>query len=107
MVYEVMRRNKKSKYKYATINKKRYYFYTIRWVDICGDAGHATKEEFDKFEPAYMVSHAYVYKRTNKYLYTFSSYDEKEEVGDGCCREWGRIEHRRKFPKFAQQPRIT
>ena len=29
MVYEVMRRNKKSKYKYATINKKRYYFYTI------------------------------------------------------------------------------
>ena len=80
MVYGMMRRNKKSKYKYATINKKRYYFYTVRWVDICGDSGHATKEEFDKFEPAYMVSHAYVYKRTNKYLYTFSSYDEKEEV---------------------------
>ena len=42
MIYKLMRRNKKSKYKYATINKKRYYFYTIRWVDICGDAGHAT-----------------------------------------------------------------
>ena len=48
MVYGMMRRNKKSKYKYAIINKKRYYFYTVRWVDICGDSGHATKEEFDK-----------------------------------------------------------
>ena len=73
-------KKKKSKYKHIVINKKKYYFHKISWFDITGDSGHATKEEFDKFEPAYMVSHAYVYKRTGKYLYTFSSYDEKEEV---------------------------
>ncbi len=36
MVYGMMRRNKKSKYKYATINKKRNNFYPVSWLDICG-----------------------------------------------------------------------
>ena len=27
-----------------------------------------------------MITQAYVYKRTNKFLWTFASYDEKEEV---------------------------
>ncbi len=71
---------KKSKYKHATINKKRYYFYMIRWEDITGDAGHASAEEFDKFEISEMITQAYVYKKTKKYLYTFSSYDIKDEV---------------------------
>ncbi len=43
-------KRKKSKYRHAIINKNKYYFYTIRWFDITGDAGHATKEEFDKFD---------------------------------------------------------
>ena len=64
---------KKSKYRHAVINKKRYYFYSIRWLDITGDAGHATPEEFDKFECAVMITQAYVYKRTNKFLWTFAS----------------------------------
>ena len=71
---------KKSKYKSAIINKKRYYFYSIKWVDITGDAGHATPEEFDKFEASIMLTQAYVYKKTKKFLYTFSSYDLKDEV---------------------------
>ena len=71
---------KKSKYKYATINKKKYYFYMIRWEDITGDSAHATVEEFDKFEVSEMITQAYVYKKTKKYLYTFSSYDTKDEV---------------------------
>ena len=75
-----MRKPKKSKYRHAIINKKRYYFYSIRWLDITGDAGHATPEEFDKFSCAVMVTQAYVYKKTNKFLWTFASYDEKEEV---------------------------
>ena len=58
---------KKSKFKSAIINKKRYYFYSIKWVDITGDAGHATAEEFDKFEASYMITQAYVYKKTKKF----------------------------------------
>ena len=37
-------------------------------------------DEFDKFSCAVMVTQAYVYKKTNKFLWTFASYDEKEEV---------------------------
>ena len=55
---------KKSKYRHAVINKKKYYFYSIRWLDITGDAGHATIEEFDKFGCAIMITQAYVYKKT-------------------------------------------
>ena len=73
-------KRKKSQYKHAVIAYKRYYFYSIRWVDICGDSSHATKEEFDKMEPAYINTHAYVFKRDNKYLYTFASFDENEAV---------------------------
>ena len=75
-----MIKRKKSKYKHAVINKKKYYFYMINWIDITGDSSHATAEEFDKFEACYMITQAYVYKKTKKFLYTFSSYDTKEEV---------------------------
>ena len=52
----------------------------INWIDITGDSSHATIEEFDKFEASRMVSFGYVYKKTKKFLYTFASYDEKDEV---------------------------
>ena len=71
---------RKKRYKHAIINKKKYYFHTIHWLDITGDAGHATAEEFDKFEASYMLTQAYVYKKTKKFIYTFSSYDIKDEV---------------------------
>ncbi len=74
------KRRKKSKYKYAKIGKKKYYFYSIRWLDITGDAGHATPEEFDKFGCAVMVTQAYLYKKNKKFIWTFSSYDQDEEV---------------------------
>ena len=76
---EIMKR-KKSKYKHVIINKKRYYFYKIQWIDITGDAGHATASEFDKFECSKMITFAYVYKKTEKFIWTFSSYDTKDEV---------------------------
>jgi len=31
-----MRRPKKSKYKSVVINKKRYYYYKITWIDPTG-----------------------------------------------------------------------
>ena len=75
-----MRKPKKSKYKHVVINKRKYYFYKISWVDITGDAGHATAEEFDKFEASTMTTLAYVYSKDKKFLRTFASYDDKDEV---------------------------
>ena len=73
-------KRKKSKYRHAIINKNKYYFYTIRWFDITGDAGHATKEEFNNFECAIMITQGYLYYKDKKFIKTFASYDEKEEV---------------------------
>ena len=54
------------------------------FLQAAGAITHAQKaltpEEFDKFECAKMVSQAYVYKKTKKFLWTFSSYDETDEV---------------------------
>ena len=58
-----MFKKKKSKYKHVVINKKKYYFYTIDWIDITGDAGHATAEEFNKFECSRMITQAYIFKK--------------------------------------------
>ena len=58
---------KKSKYKHVSINKKKFYFYKISWLDITADGGHATAEEFDKFECSKMVTFAYVYKKTKSF----------------------------------------
>jgi len=71
---------KKSKYKHVKINKKKYYFYKISWLDITADGGHATREEFDKFECSKMVSYGYIYKRNKKFIWTFASYDQTDEV---------------------------
>ena len=76
----IMTRKKKAKYKHVVINKKKYYFYTIDWMDITGDAGHASAEEFSKFECATMITQAYLFRKTKKFIWTFSSYDTKDEV---------------------------
>jgi hypothetical protein len=71
---------KKSKYRNCVINKKRYYFYQITWLDIMGDSGHATVDEFDNMKPAEMTTNAYIYFKDNKVLKTFASYDNDNEV---------------------------
>jgi hypothetical protein len=63
-----MKRTKKSKYKHIVINRKKYYFYKITWVDITGDAGHATAEEFDKFDASTMTTMGYIYSKDSKFL---------------------------------------
>ena len=73
-----MTRNKKSKFKHVKIGSKRYYFYRIEGVDITGDAGHASAEEFDKFECSKMITHAYIYKKNSKCIWTFASYEDKD-----------------------------
>tara|TARA_R100000458_G_C8011861_1_gene75499 strand:+ start:56 stop:346 length:291 start_codon:yes stop_codon:yes gene_type:complete len=85
---------KKSKFKHVVIKSKKYYFYKITWEDITGDAGHATKEEFEKFKPSVMVTHAYMFKKDRKYIWTFSSYEVGDELFSdrniipvGCIRK--------------------
>ena len=73
-----MKRKKKSKFKHVVIGSKKYYFYRLEWIDITGDAGHASVEEFDKFECSKMITHAYIYKRTSKFVGNFAS-DEDED----------------------------
>ena len=74
------KRRKKSKYKYATIGNKKYYFYKIVWLDPCGDAGHADIDEMKKLLPATMISQAYIFDKSSKYVWTFSSYDTESAV---------------------------
>ena len=71
---------KKSKYKSIVIKKKRYNFYTITWVDPTGDSGHATADEFAKFKASTMVTQAYLFSKDKKFIRTFASYDEGDEL---------------------------
>ena len=89
---------KKSKYRSCIINKKRYYFYKITWLDILGDAGHADVNEFNDMKPAEMVTHAYVFLNDSKVLKTFASYDNNfESFSDrnvfpkGCIKKLEKI----------------
>ena len=74
------KRRRKKRYKHAIINKKKYYFYSIKWFDITGDAGHKSKEEIEKLPISKMITQAYVFKKSKKFLITFSSYDTTDEV---------------------------
>ena len=70
---------KKSKFRSILINKKRYYFCKITWLDILGDSGHADSEEFHQMKPAEMITHAYVFYNDSKVVKTFASYDANSE----------------------------
>ena len=90
---------KKSKFRHISINKKKYYFYEIKWLDILGDSGHASSKEFDNMKPALMTTTGYVYSKDKKYLRTFASYDDNEESFSdrnvfpiGCIKELKKIE---------------
>lgn len=71
--------SKKSKYQSLVINKKRYYFYKITWLDILGDSGHADANEMRQMQPSVMITNAYVFMKDNKRLITFASYDTTQE----------------------------
>ena len=62
---------RKKRYKHAIINKKKYYFYKIVWLDPCGDAGHADEQEAKKLLPATMISQAYIFAKDKKHVWTF------------------------------------
>ena len=76
----MFKNNKKAKYKFAEIKKKKYYFYKITWLDITGDSGHATEHEFLGMKASVMVTHAYIFRKDKKYVWTFASYEQNDEL---------------------------
>ena len=77
-----MAKRKNQKRNRIVINNNTYELYEIRWLDIVGDSTLGTAEEFDKMTCAEIISIAYIYKKTEKFLYIFSSYQEND-VGYG------------------------
>ena len=75
-----MLRRKKSKYKQALVGGKKYYYYRIYWLDPCGDAGHAEASEVKKLKPAKMITHAFIFDKDKKHVWTFASYDSEQAV---------------------------
>ena len=71
---------KKSKYRHVLIKNKKYYFYSITWLDITGDSGHATSDEFTKFNPSVMITQAYLLNKDKKNVRTFASYEVNDEL---------------------------
>ena len=76
----MMRRPKKSKYKSVVIKKKRYYYYKITWIDPTGDSGHANAHDSLGLIPSTMITHAYLFDKDKKYVWTFASYEEGDEL---------------------------
>ena len=71
---------KKSKYKSVLIKKKRYYYYKITWSDPTGDSGHATAHDSYGLTPSIMITHAYVFDKNKKYLWTFGTHESNDEL---------------------------
>ena len=71
---------KKSKYRSVVIKRKRYYYYKITWADPTGDSGHADKHSSYGLIPSTMITHAYVFDRNKKYVWTFASYEDNDEL---------------------------
>ena len=75
-----MRRPKKSKYKSVVIKKKRYYIYEITCADPTGDSGHATWHDSLALLHSVMITHAYLFEKNKKYIWTFGTYEKDDEL---------------------------
>ena len=52
-----------------------YDLYKVSWEDICSDSGWASDVEFDKLSVSHCISIGFIFKKTQKYLWIFSSYE--------------------------------
>jgi hypothetical protein len=57
------------------MNNFNYDLYKISWEDICSDSGWASDVEFDKLSVSHCISIGFIFKKTQKYLWIFSSYE--------------------------------
>lgn len=53
----------------------KYELYKIDWEDICSDSGWASDVEFDRMDVSHCISIGFIFKKTQKYLWIFSSYE--------------------------------
>ena len=75
-----MVRRKKAKFRHVKIANKKYYFYSIKFLDPTGDSGWHTVDELNKLTPSIMVSQAYIFYKDRKFTTTFASHDSNDEV---------------------------
>jgi hypothetical protein len=57
------------------MKKFPYSLYKISWEDICSDSGWASDVEFNKLSVSHCISIGFIFKKTQKYLWIFSSYE--------------------------------
>ena len=57
------------------MNNFNYDLYKISWEDICSDSGWASDVEFNKLSVSHCISIGFIFKKTQKYLWIFSSYE--------------------------------
>ena len=56
------------------VGDKEYFKYLIVWEDIVGDSSITDFNEFSKMSVATINTEAYIFKKTDKYVYSFASY---------------------------------
>ena len=52
-----------------------YQLYRIYWEDILSDSAWASDTEFDRMQVSRCISIGFIYKKTQKYIWIFSSYE--------------------------------
>ena len=66
------------------VGDKEYFKYLIVWEDIVGDSSITDYNEFSKMSVATINTEAYIFKKTEKYVYSFASYqNDNGEVSFG------------------------
>ena len=60
--------------------RKKDIIYEITWIDPTGDSGHATAHDSLGLLPATMITHAYLFDKNKKYIWTFASYEKDDEL---------------------------
>jgi len=66
------------------VNKQKYYLHKIEWVDIFGDAGHRSYDGLANMQPASKTTFAFIFKKSKKFIHTFSTYVNNEEEFSDC-----------------------
>ena len=64
------------------IGDKSYNFHKIICEDITGDSSIESSDDFNKMKTSLIVTYAYIYKKDEKYLWTFASYSDDGYFGD-------------------------
>ena len=73
---------KNSKKSNLVIGDRSYSFHKIIWEDITGDSTIASLDDFNKMKTSLITTYAFIYKKNDKYLWTFASYSDDGFFGD-------------------------